>query len=101
MAHFNRDGNVKRLRGSQLMKRNARFLRQHPLCVECERLGLVGAAEEVDHRTPLAKGGRDHESNLQGLCRRHHKEKTARDFDLHTWPEVGADGWPKASGGAR
>lgn len=33
---------------------------------------------EVDHKTPLARQGKDQSDNLQGLCRRCNKEKGAR-----------------------
>lgn len=39
-----------------------------PLCVECERLGLVTLATQRDHIKPLAEGGTDDDSNVQGLC---------------------------------
>lgn len=34
---------------------------------------------ELDHIVPLADGGSEDESNLQVLCRKCHKEKTARE----------------------
>lgn len=66
-----------RLRGRGLQKRNASFLRAHPLCRACEATGRVTAAAEVDHIIPLHLGGPDHESNLQGLCVPCHESKTA------------------------
>ena len=66
-----------RLRGSSWMRRRAAHLYAHPLCAECERLGLVTAADEVDHDRPLWAGGLDTESNYRSLCRAHHAEKTA------------------------
>lgn len=58
-----------------------RYLREHPLCVMCEREGFLKAATEVDHITPH-RGNQElfwDESNWQGLCRKHHSEKTARE----------------------
>ncbi len=47
--------------------------------------GLCGedfpaSAVDVDHRTPLALGGEDTDSNVWPLCRECHRGKTARDF---------------------
>ncbi|NMF98398.1 HNH endonuclease [Aromatoleum toluolicum] len=61
------------------MKRRARWLSCHPLCVECEREFRVTAASEVDHIFPLADGGADDESNFQSLCDGCHKAKTAAE----------------------
>ncbi len=51
----------------------------HPLCVHCEKEGRIVAAREVDHRTPLWKGGADDESNFDSICVEHHREKTAAE----------------------
>ena len=66
-----------RLRGTQWVKRRASWLRKHPLCCHCEAEGQVTAGQEVDHITPLWKGGADNESNYQTLCKPHHEVKTA------------------------
>lgn len=65
-----------RLRGRGLQERNRRILSKEPLCRICKSKNLVAAAEEIDHVIPLHKGGLDHESNLQPLCRKCHDEKT-------------------------
>ena len=70
---------TKRLKGRPAQRRNARLFRRNPLCVECFKLGVVKEAEEWDHVKQLSEGGAEHESNLQGLCRLHHKEKSARE----------------------
>jgi 5-methylcytosine-specific restriction endonuclease McrA len=70
---------TERIRGSARIKRNARLAWQKPLCVECEKQGRVSVVEEWDHIVPLWDGGADCEANLQGLCHRHHAEKTARE----------------------
>lgn len=56
------------------------YLRKHPLCVECQGLGFVTQATDVDHIIPRNAGGTDAESNLQGLCHRHHSAKTLREL---------------------
>jgi 5-methylcytosine-specific restriction protein A len=84
---------VRRLTGRRLQVRNARLLRHEPLCRHCRAAGRVTAATELDHIIPLARGGFDHESNLQPLCETCHAKKTLEDFGV--WPTVGDDGWPK------
>lgn len=49
----------------------AMYLRRHPECAECGR-----PAEEVDHITPLARGGTHQWENLQALCKSCHSKKT-------------------------
>jgi 5-methylcytosine-specific restriction protein A len=60
-------------------KARVRFLREHPLCVECQAEGRVVAAKAVDHRIPHRGDLRRFwdEGNWQGLCHRHHGAKTA------------------------
>jgi len=56
------------------------ILAKHPLCVMCEREGLVEVATVVDHIIPVKKGGAGYdENNLQSLCKKHHDSKSARD----------------------
>lgn len=47
-----------------------------PLCVECERMGRVTLATQRDHIKPLAEGGTDDDSNVQGLCSSCHEDKS-------------------------
>ncbi len=60
-------------------KMRVAFLRQHPLCVKCEKAGRVELARVVDHIRPHR--GNDalfwDVSNWQPLCRSHHSSKTA------------------------
>ena len=67
--------------GSRWRKARATYLRQHPLCVECEKAGRTTAATVVDHRIP-------HRgdpvlfwdvNNWQALCAECHNRKTARE----------------------
>lgn len=62
------------------------YIRQHPLCAECERAGRVTAAEHVDHIRPFRRpdGSMDDAlrldpSNLQSLCPPCHRAKSARE----------------------
>ncbi|MFA5715948.1 MAG: HNH endonuclease signature motif containing protein [Candidatus Paceibacterota bacterium] len=58
------------------------YLKEHPLCVECEKEGRYIPSKDVDHIIPV-KGQSDplfwKPDNHQGLCHRHHCEKTARE----------------------
>lgn len=84
-----------RIRGRRGQERRARWLFKHPLCARCLAKGRITAAEEVDHVIPLRHGGADRESNLESICRGHHREKTARERGDRPVLEVGVDGWPK------
>ncbi len=70
---------AKRVTGRRLQTMRDRLFSDHPLCVECERLGRVTLATQRDHITPLAEGGTDDDSNVQGLCRPCHEAKTQRE----------------------
>ena len=57
------------------------YLRKHPLCVECQKIGRTTAAKIVDHIIPH-RGNKTlfwDESNWQSLCSSHHSIKTARE----------------------
>lgn len=59
--------------------RHASWLRRHqPLCAHCPP-DAARVWDEVDHIVPLALGGPDTLANKQGLCRAHHRAKTARE----------------------
>lgn len=59
--------------------RNA-YIQEHPLCVLCEKEGLVRAAYYVDHITPIRQGGEAlDESNLQSLCKPCHDKKSGQE----------------------
>jgi len=58
-----------------------RFLREHPLCVECLRAGRATPATVVDHIRPH-KGDYGlfwDPANHQALCKQCHDTKTARE----------------------
>jgi 5-methylcytosine-specific restriction protein A len=54
----------------------AALFSSRPLCVACERMGSVTPATQRDHIIPLAEGGLDDESNVQGLCVACHDAKS-------------------------
>lgn len=73
---------VKRIRGSQLQRIRREHFQRHPLCVHCDRKGIVRAATELDHVIALENGGIDSPDpfvNRQGLCADCHAKKTERD----------------------
>lgn len=76
---------TERIRGRALQRIRARHLRLHPLCVTCRQRTppVVRAATQVDHITPLYKGGQESEDNRQGLCDDCHRDKTATDMGTH------------------
>lgn len=50
-------------------------------CVECRRLGLETPPDEpleIDHKQPRSKGGTNHWTNLQILCRGHNRSRADR-----------------------
>ena len=49
------------------------------LCQECRRNGKAIAANDVDHKLAKAHGGSDSMDNLESLCRKCHRAKTARE----------------------
>lgn len=53
-------------------------LSEEPLCRECSKKKLVVPATDVDHILPISDGGNPWDlDNLQPLCSRCHKRKTA------------------------
>jgi len=57
-----------------------RYIRQHPLCVECQRNGFHTPGYVVDHIVPIKSGGSKwSESNLQTLCEKCHNKKRATE----------------------
>lgn len=87
---------MKRITGTTLQKRRRRWFEANPLCVHCKAQGRVSLATDLDHITPLFKGGADDETNLQGLCKPCHDAKTAKDMGYSYNPRktIGTDGWP-------
>ena len=66
-----------RIRGRQLQRLRTQLFSKQPWCVLCLRAGRCTPATIRDHIRNLADGGRDIESNTQGLCRSHSDAKTA------------------------
>ena len=68
------------------------YIKEHPLCDECLKQGIVKAAEHVHHIIPFMRGSTDEErwtlltdvNNLQSLCidchHAKHRHKLPHDF---------------------
>ncbi|MCB2007567.1 MAG: HNH endonuclease, partial [Rhodoferax sp.] len=67
---------AKRVTGSKLRAMRASLFRRQPLCVHCEAQGRVVLATQRDHIIPLADGGPDDDTNVQGLCVECHAVKS-------------------------
>ncbi|MBW9332464.1 HNH endonuclease [Herbaspirillum sp. RU 5E] len=73
-------GGTPRIRGRQWMKmKTDALVASDHWCVACLAEGKETLAVEVDHRDPLWRGGSNERSNLQGLCKAHHDEKSKRE----------------------
>jgi 5-methylcytosine-specific restriction enzyme A len=70
---------TKRKRGRAGCRDRAQVRAEEPLCRECLKEGRATPTAIVDHIRPLAWGGSDARSNKQGLCKRHHDEKSAAE----------------------
>lgn len=75
--------------------RHLALLKTYGRCAECLRNDKLSPAHQVDHITPLHKGGTDDLDNLEGLCLTCHEAKTARDMGYKVKPRIGLDGWPE------
>lgn len=58
--------------GHKWRKLRRQVLNEEPFCRICDQ-----PANEVDHVTPLARGGTNDRANLQALCKSCHSRKTA------------------------
>lgn len=84
-----RASGTNRMRGRAGVERRRRFLDQHPICCECQKVGRVSAAVIADHKLPLWAGGADDlDKNGNPLCRAHSDAKTACEATMRA-----AGGW--------
>ncbi|WP_334051006.1 HNH endonuclease [Burkholderia cepacia] len=66
--------------GSAWERIRMRILRRDTgLCQPCLQTSRVTPATAVDHVISKARGGTDHDENLQAICRDCHAAKTARE----------------------
>jgi len=77
-ADSRRGSSAARGYGAAWQRARARFLREHPFCVECRREGRIEVATVVDHVVPHRgdPGLFWDEGNWQSLCAAHHSRKT-------------------------
>jgi len=69
-----RGSSTQRGYGYAWQQRRKEFIKRHPFCVRCGK-----PTTDVDHVIPRSRGGSDDDRNLQPLCSRCHKQKTARE----------------------
>lgn len=58
------------------------FIKQNPLCAQCEREGKINGGQCVDHIKPIRLSGKKMwtcPSNLQTLCNPCHAKKSAQE----------------------
>jgi 5-methylcytosine-specific restriction protein A len=58
------------------MRLRAQVKAEEPYCRSCLVAGKRVATDEIDHIVPLARGGSNARSNMQGLCDPCHKAKS-------------------------
>ncbi len=79
---WQRTGSDKRLRGrAGVEQRRRRLARTNGLCEMCQAEGRTTLATVVNHKTPLAHGGEDVDTNTENLCADHDAIVTAAQFD--------------------
>ena len=79
------------LYGRRWRKARINFLTDNPLCVYCQKAGIVTQATEVDHIIPH-RGDPElfwDVSNWQGLCSDHHRATKQKEESIGR--EVGCD----------
>lgn len=76
---YQRDPAHKKLYGRTWKRIRDRYIKEHPLCEECQKQGRLTPAEEVHHVLPLSQGGTHSIDNLMSLCSSCHSRITARD----------------------
>lgn len=67
---------TKRITGRRLQSMRSALFKRNPLCIECEKHHVVRLATQRDHIIPLTEGGKDDDSNTQGLCEECHEAKS-------------------------
>lgn len=98
---------TKRITGRPLQRLRAALFDADPCCAECKRQGHLTLATERDHIKPLQEGGKDDDTNVQGLCFDCHEVKSKAERArgvARSWAgyrERGDDGPTPAPGPAK
>lgn len=68
--------------GKQWARARGMYLRENPLCFECQRQGMMVEAVEVHHVVPRRDAPERFydPANLRGLCKSCHSRETAREL---------------------
>ena len=76
-----KDAEARKIYTSALWRKSRiNFLAHSPWCVECGKEGVMTVATDLDHKVSIADGCDPWDAeNWQGLCKRHHSEKTASE----------------------
>ena len=77
-----RDATPGRMRGRKLQERRLRVWSKDPHCDKCRRQVDYPSGFELDHDTPLFKGGEDSEDNCRLLCIDCHYKKSRQDCGI-------------------
>ena len=79
MKQYSKD-RLKFYKSSQWIRISRIFRQLNPLCVECEKKGIMEPARHVDHIRGWKNRAEFFDiTNLQALCLMHHSRKTAHD----------------------
>lgn len=71
-----RESSTKRGYGSQWRKVRAEYVKQHPICELCEKIGITKEVAVVHHKIPVKDGGAWFDfDNLQSLCAECHNRQ--------------------------
>src|SRR5262245_1814980 len=94
-----RPGSTARGYGALWQRDSKLLLIEEPFCLICAREGRRTRSEIPDHIVPIAKGGRNVRSNLQGACRscntrKGNKMPGDRGWRESFWPFDKAQGKP-------
>lgn len=71
--------------GNNWRKIRAAYVKAHPLCEECLKIGKMTPVEEVHHVIPLSAGGTNRWENLMSLCQSCHTKKHLELGDRKLW----------------
>ena len=80
---YERTGNHSKKYGREWKRIRDRYVKTHPLCEMCLKVGRYTPVEEVHHILPVIRGGTNAESNLMSLCKSCHNKIHIELGDRH------------------